>query len=273
MLARTRGLVGLICLGASLNLQAQTPWEWEVGAGVATLSFPAYRGSSHRRQWVLPLPNLSISSERLQLGRRGAQLTLLEAGPLRIRLSASGSLPVDSDDLPLRAGMPDLDPSFELGPALSWEFPKLGDWELKPELLIRGVLATNLRRFQTIGWVTQPRLSLRRLSKVAPRHKTDLRWTIGPVLASHRYHAYFYSVAPEFADAQRPAFNAAGGFSGWRSTLSGKLTRQRLGLTAFLSYDNMNLASFAASPLVERDQYWVAGFVMTWMLFGSEEGV
>jgi len=40
---------------------------------------------------------------------------------------------------------------------------------------------------------------------------------IGPHFGNQRQHQYFYGVAPEFATPERPAYDAPGGYSGWRA--------------------------------------------------------
>lgn len=264
-------LAGLALLGTrALASEPALPHiEWRVGAAMAGLSFPAYRGSNERTQWLLPLPVFSVRTERIELGRSGANLSLFDHGALRIRLSASGSLPVDSDEVPLREGMPDLDPSFEIGPALYLELPRYGHWQLQPELLMRSVFATDLRRFTDLGWVFQPRLTLIRRETMNEARSVTLRLNSGPMFATRAYHQYFYGVAPVHARAGRPAYEADSGFSGWSSSAALTSRIGRLGVTTYLSYENLESASFADSPLLEQEHYWLLGFIVSWHLWGN----
>lgn len=240
--------------------------EWMVGGGLATLSYPAYRGAEQRKLLAVPVPIVSLRSEYWELGRNGAQLDLPGLHNLRIRLSASGSLPVDSDEASARDGMPDLDPSLELGPALTLPLQLGPRLELRPELLTRAVLATDLRSVSAIGWVIQPRLTTTWRPR-APR--LEWRLSLGPVYGTRRYHQYFYSVAPRFATPQRAAYEAHSGYGGWRSSTSISWQHGRLGLGTFLSYDGLGGAVFADSPLVLDRGYLIGGLFLSWRLAGS----
>ncbi len=240
-------------------------YSWELGAGLASLSFPAYRGSDVRETLVLPVPSISISSPRFRLNRQGARLSLLETPWLRVRLSASGSLPVDSDDVPLRAGMPDLDPSFELGPAAIIELPCTAPFVCQQQTLLRGVIASDFRSLTSIGWTLQPRLSLK-----YSQGSQNLRLTLGPVVASRRYHDYFYSVAAQFETSARPRYAASGGFSGWRSSASYNYQKGRFGASVYMAYDALADASFADSPLLETTDYLLGGLYLRWTFFSSK---
>ncbi len=241
---------------------------WDAGLGLATLSFPAYRGASDRRQLTLPLPSFSIESRDFQLGRNGAELALNHSSSLALRLSGSGSLPVDSDNLAIRDGMPNLLSSVEIGPALRWKLWSNEHWRVYPELLVRGVIATDLRRATFIGWVGQPQLSLKWQRELSFEHSTEWRFDAGPVFADNRYHGYYYDVAPEFATPGRPAHSAAGGYSGWRLKSALIVLRGRLGLYAYAAYDNLERADFRDSPLVQDRDYWLGGVMLSWRLFG-----
>lgn len=254
-------------LAGSLATTAQAV-EWSAGVGVASLSYPVYRGASERSVLSLPVPLVSVRSENWRLGRDGAQLQLPGLRNLRVRLSANGSLPVDSDESSARAGMPDLDPSFELGPAIMLPILLSPQLEVRPELLIRAVIATDLRRFDAIGWVAQPRLTTT-FRQHRPTQSSEWSLSLGPVLGSRRYHDYFYSVAPRFATPERAAYDATGGYGGWRSSASFAWQRGRLGLFIFAAHDALHGANFADSPLVQERNYVLAGLAISWRLAKS----
>ena len=90
--------------------------------------------------------------------------------------------------------------------------------------------------------------------------KGNLGFLAGPLFADQRYHQYFYGVAPEFATAGRPAYEAPGGYAGWRAT------------TAFSRrYDNLHGAQFAPSPLVRKETTVTAGFGISWIFATSSQ--
>jgi len=96
----------------------------------------------------------------------------------------------------------------------------------------------------------------------------------GPLFADRRYHEYFYGVAPEFATATRPAYEAPGGYAGWRATAA---FSRRFGTSAwfgaFLRYDDLHGAVFADSPLVRRQSTVTAGFGISWIFATSSQRV
>lgn len=267
--------LGLISgLAISSTAHAQSFWsqlQWQIGAGAAGISFPAYRGSAVREHIALPVPALSVRAPRFQLGRDGARINLFESTWLSFRLSASGSLPVDSDDVPLREGMEDLDPSFEIGPAAVIELPCAGRWSCKQETLLRGVIASDFRSASAIGWTLQPRIKIKYARGDRATGQLQSRITFGPLWASRRYHDYFYTVGNADVTASRPAYAASGGFSGYRSSLSVSWRWQRWGASLYSSYDRIDDASFYNSPLVERDDYLMAGVFIRHYFWSSEK--
>lgn len=269
---RLLGLSLLLASGNSALAQQASPgYSWKLGVSLAGVSYPAYRGSSVHDNLVLPVPALSFTSPRIKLDRKGARLELLNLPGVRFRLSASGSLPVNSDDVPLRQDMPDLDPSIELGPAAVIDLPCPPPWYCKQETLLRGVIASDLKSIHGIGWTLQPRLTVGFVhnSKRRPgQHRARL--TLGPLWASRQYHDYFYSVDAQYATAQRPAYTARSGFSGWRSSFSYNYQRGRLGGALYVAFDDIGGSQFANSPLVETDHYLMAGFYLRWYLWSSD---
>jgi MipA family protein len=86
------------------------------------------------------------------------------------------------------------------------------------------------------------------------------------LFADHRYDDYFYSVAPQYAIAGRPAFQAAGGYAGTQALVSLSRRYPAYWIGAYIRHDTLAGASFADSPLVKRDSYWSAGFGVAWMI-------
>ncbi len=263
-------------VGAAVSAHATEPHQesqqgfvWDAGVSFASLSFPAYRGSKVRETLALPLPSFSFSSEKLSLGRDGAKVDVYDARRVHFNLSAAGSLPVDSDDIPLRSGMPDLSPSIELGPALIIVLPCWRGWVCLQETLARGVIASDFEQVETIGWTLQPRLTFRRSAPKQARHKHDWDITLGPVYATRLYHDYFYTVEPRFATTERPAYQARSGFSGWRFSLTHVYQFGEFGIYSYVSYDNMRDTAFADSPLLETKDYVLGGIALRWTLWGS----
>src|SRR4051794_28357577 len=93
---------------------------WEAGAGVAALSFPDYRGSSRQRGYLLPIPFFVYRGEVLQIDREKVRGLMFKSERWELDVSLNGSVPVRSNDNPARQGMPNLSPTVELGPQLTY---------------------------------------------------------------------------------------------------------------------------------------------------------
>jgi len=93
----------------------------------------------------------------------------------------------------------------------------------------------------------------------------------GPVFADRKYHDYFYGVDAAYATATRPAYQARGGYAGWRALAA---TSRRFGITwvgAFLRYDSLSGAVFDDSPLMRSKHAVTAGIGISWVFARSSE--
>lgn len=238
--------------------------RWEAGVGMAGLSAPRYRGSDERRGYVWPIPYFVYRGDVLRLGREGLQGQLAH-GRMRFKFSVSAGLPAKSGGA--RAGMPDLDPTFEAGPEIEIRFGDEEHWSIN--LPVRAVAATDFRHVDGLGWVFSPYL------KYSAR--IDGGWgfdaSAGPIWAGEAYHDYYYQVDPVFATATRPAFDADGGYSGSRVTLTASKRYARFWIGAFARYDNLSGAAFDDSPLVRIDHSFIVGAGIGWILARSSATV
>jgi outer membrane protein len=104
-------------------------------------------------------------------------------------------------------------------------------------------------------------------------NRLNLGMRLGPIFATRQRHAYYYEVAPQYATAARPAYQAEGGYSG--TQFAAALTRRfdRFWVGAFMRYDNLAGAAFADSPLVKTHNYLSGGLGIAWVLGQSSEMV
>ncbi len=265
----------LLALLAPVWVSATELPRWEFGAGFAWLHLPDYRGADQSRDYLAPYPYLIYRGERLKVSEEGIRGLLFESDKVALDLSLAAAAPVNSDDNDVRRDMPDLDPTFEIGPSLK---VRLGSqpqshsyWELN--LPLRAVAATNFSRGRMVGWVFNPHIDYVRLIPMeGGRLRLVVSW--GPLWASEENHDYFYEVDPAYATADRPAYDASGGYSGSRLLVTaGKRLNSRWVLGGFLRYDDLHGAAFADSPLVRRKDAWMAGVALTWIFARSEETV
>lgn len=243
---------------------------WELGAGAAVVSFPDYRGSDKQRNYVLPLPYVVYRGDVLQVDRERVRGLLFKTEHMELDVSVNGSVPVRSGNNPARQGMPDLDPTLELGPSLNIllaQDPQC--YKLTLKLPLRAVIASDFHHAHDAGVLANPQLNL----DVQMAEGWKLGLVAGALFGDRRYHDYFYSVAPQYATAGRPAYDAPGGYSGAQFITSLSKRFDKLWVGAFVKYDNINHATFGTSPLVERRSNLAAGFGISWIFAESAQRV
>ncbi|EYC50286.1 membrane protein [Hylemonella gracilis str. Niagara R] len=252
--------------------------RWELGAGVAMVDFPLYRGAAERQRYWLPTPYVQYRGDYLQMDRERMRSPLFERENVEIDLSLNGSVPVDSSESRARRGMDDLDPTLELGPELRWVLlrderrtARRGDTFIDLRVPLRPVFAVSLERFEHVGWLAQPTLNL------AYKNVLGTGWNLGASVAwlygDAGYHRYFYDVGARDASAERPAYQASGGASGQQRTLTLSRVRGDFWLGAFFRQDDLHHAVFADSPLVQRRSNHAMGLAFGWTFARSSERV
>lgn len=245
--------------GWTLTVHAeQKPlFEFGIGAGAAVL--PDYTGSDESRVYPGPVPYVVYRGKFLKADRDGVRTQLFNRKYAELSVSAGGSLPVNSDDNDAREGLPDLKPTLELGPALELHLWRSKNEKIKLDLDIPVRLPVTVESSpRSIGVVVAPRLSLD-VADFAGYEGWDFGFSVGPNYADSKYHDYFYEVAPRFATADRPAFDAGGGYSSTAvlTAISKRFPKYWVG--AFLRYENLKGATYEDSPLVKRQSAVVAG--------------
>ena len=259
-------------LAASIALVAGTARAdqlplWELGAGAAVVNFPDYRGSDERHTYPLPIPYVIYRGETLRIDRQKVRGLIFETRIAELDVSASGSVPVDSDRNRARRGMPDLDPTLELGPSLNiflYRNPT-GRSTLELRLPLRAIVASDFRHASYQGLLFNPHLNID-LKGIFPAPGWNLGLQVGPVFATRQYHDYFYGVAPQFALPERPAFEAKGGYSGTQSTIALSKRFENYWFGAFVKADSLHGAAFEDSPLVKK-KYAISGGVAAVYVF------
>jgi outer membrane protein len=239
----------------------------EYGLGIGAIAFEDYRGSNTTHAYPLPLPYFVYNGKFLKADRDGLRGTLFNQDWVELNLSGNATTPVRNDRE--RSGMPDLRSTLELGPSLDFHLLRSDDARIKFDLRmpLRGALTVEASP-KLIGWTFTPRFALDVADPLGFAH-WNVGFLVGPLFADRRYHAYFYSVAPQYATASRPAYQASGGYAGTQAitALSKRFPRYWVG--AYVRYDTLAAAAFAASPLVQQNSYWSAGIGISWMIHTS----
>ncbi len=243
--------------------------QWEFGMGVGGLSIPHYRGSDQRKNYLAPIPYLRYNGKRLKVDREGGRFFFYDSAVTKLDVSAAFSFPVDSKDNEAREGMPDLQPVLEVGPRVQFYLYESEDraTRFRIGLPLRMAIATNIKKTNNIGWVFSPYIQLRYY------RYWESAVSIGPLWATESYHDYFYQIDPQYATPDRPVYDARGGYSGSRITVSATKRFDKIWFGMFARYDNLAGAVFRDSALVKQDDSFMVGFALSWVFAKSRTTV
>ena len=264
-------LATLLLAPAAAN--AQSLPKWEIGIGLAAMQLPYYRGSATNRNFLLPFPRLIYRSEKFKIDEKGIKGRLFGSDRIKLDFSLAGGVPVPSEQNGVRADMPDLKPTVEIGPSLQLKLwrAKTHRHALSLVLPLRATFAIDLPSLPHEGWIFSPYLNLTMAQYRRNYWVGDL--SIGPIYADAAYHDYFYGVEQQYASASRPAYQGEGGYAGSRLTLLLKRKSGNKMFIIFARFDTLRGAVFESSPLVEAKSYHVVGAAVTWQLASSSERV
>jgi outer membrane scaffolding protein for murein synthesis (MipA/OmpV family) len=235
---------------------------WEVGVIGGGLATPAYPGARERNTRALVLPYVIYRGKVLRAGQGGVDARLFNSDRIELNVGLGASLPADSEDVAIRRGMPDLGTLLEAGPQLKIR-------------LVRPSAASVVRLELPLRSVIEARGGFRNQGAVfEPRVVYDLRgqgWTLsanaGVLFGNKKLNQYFYGVAPQYATAARPAFEADAGRMAWRTQLWLSHDVGRDGrLYGFVRYDDYSGAASRRSPLFQQTHGVSAGLGLAWTL-------
>ena len=261
---------------AASALVAQAAEErplWEVGAGVAAFSFPSYRGSDQTNNFLMPVPHFTYNGDFFKADRHGIRGSIFDSERVDLTLSLALSPPAPSDDIKARNNMPDLEATFEIGPQLDLTFWRSENRARFVKLLLPLRAAFTVEGSpKDIGWVFHPKLNMD-ITDLPNMPGWNLGMLAGPLFGDKRQHAYYYSVAPQFATASRPAYEATSGYAGMQYLVALSKRFPKYWVGGFVRYDNLSGSTFEDSPLVRQKDYFAAGLAITWVLGESSTRV
>ena len=242
---------------------------WELGAGLSYLQSPHYPGSSESKTYLIPFPHVMVESNILTIDRNVLLGHLLETEHMRFDLSFSGAFKVDSEDDPLRTGMPDLDYLLEGGPSLDWLLAGSfkGDQRLILEFPVRAVVSTDFKGAELQGFRFTPSLRWYQRWNNADQWILDSRFRL--LYATEDYHDYLYQIDAEYATPGRPRYDAEPGYSGYRLLFNFRYRQKSQVYGMYLRYSNYQGAEFIDSPLVTENHNFSVGVYVSWVLGSS----
>ncbi|MCB4360032.1 MipA/OmpV family protein [Quatrionicoccus australiensis] len=246
---------------------------WEIGAGVAALSFPAYRGSDQSNNFLMPVPHFSYHGDFLKADRQGIRGSFFDSDRLDLTVSMALSAPASSEDITARKGMSDLKGSFEIGPQVDVTLWRSENRARFVKLLLPLRTAITLEGSpKDIGWVFHPKLNMD-ITDLPGMPGWNLGMLAGPLFGDKRQHAYYYSVDTQYATPDRPAYEAKAGYAGMQYLVAFSKRFPKYWIGSFLRYDNMSGATFEDSPLMRKKDYVAGGIAITWILGESSTRV
>jgi len=225
---------------------AKTKPSFEFGLGIGSLYYPNYIGSKTTQILTLPLPYIRYRGKYIRIDEDGLSGKLFGINGLRLDVSVSGSLPASSDKDGVRSGMPDLELAGEVGPKLVYNIYEKGVSLLEFELDLRATLSTDFNAIHYRGLNSNPQLKY-------SLNYSAFEWTFrtGILLSDSVYNDYYYGVASQYVNANRPLYETQNGYSGVRNRVGVTYKKESWWGGAFLSHHDIRGASFEDSPLVE----------------------
>jgi len=258
----------ILCAALFLGMPRQTGAEmlpqWELGAGVAGLMLPDYRGSDEVHSYLLPVPYIIYRLEWIKADRTGIRSKLLNWEQAEVNLSLSATPPVRSKNNRAREGMSDLKPMVELGPTLDIHLWR-GDgrrFRLDVRTPVRAAFTVESHP-RDAGVNLSPTLNFD-VDGIGGK-PWQLGMLAGPIFATRRQHRYYYGVSESDARPDRPAFDAHGGYAGLQFLVALSRRFEKAWFGAYARYDTLHGAVFEDSPLVRRNFYVSAGFAIAWI--------
>ncbi len=258
-------LPGLATAQTQTTAQTRTLPLWELGVAVGAGYTPDYPAADEYSTRILPLPYFVY---------RGRVFRSEESGLLRGRvfyndridfdISMAGAVDVKSADNEARAGMPDLDWMGQIGPRVQVRLAQAArDAHIDFELPIRAVLGTDFARFRHIGFMSVPEIAYQHDNLAGTG--VHLKLGAGATFADKKFQDEIYGVDPQFATADRPAYEAKGGYMGSRLQLSSYYAlNERFRVFGLLRGDFHQGAANEESPLFRSK---TSGTVITGFTF------
>jgi outer membrane protein len=220
---------------------------WEAGIVGGAVSTPAYPAADDRSSRLLALPFLIYRGAILRSDASGIGARLLRTDRVEFDVGFAASLPARSDHVAARAGMPDLGFLGEFGPRLKVFLANpTPTSRLRLDLPLRAVMVFETREAGS-PWSYDASLGL--------------------VIGDSGINRYFYEVAPQYATAARPAYQARSGLMLMRAGLSASYKlNQDVRLFGFVRGESYAGAANRDSPLARQSTGASIGVGFAWTL-------
>ena len=264
---------GLALLPNSSGAAELTEPLWEIGVGGGGFAGPTYPGADDETAQALFVPFVVYRGEVFSIGEEsGARALAFANEKFEFDVSLGASLAADTSEDPDRAGMPDLDFLFEIGPQVIYHAGKLEhkNWtsHFDMKMRARAVIGTDLASFTDQGYILEPALVYELKSKRDSRMEFQL--DVELISGSERLNEYFYDVDPVYATEARPAYQAEAGYIGTEigTSLTYPVTDNFL-VFAGLDVEFYNGNANEDSPLFKQDTAVSGGIGLVYTFYES----
>lgn len=247
--------------------EAQRQPLWEAGVFAVGGSQQAYPGASQRVNSGIVLPFLVYRGSVLRAEQGTAGLRALQTPTTELDIGVAGSFGSSASRSPVRRGLPDIGTLIEFGPRLRW---KLGTapWGggFSAALPARGVFDVS-DGFRFKGTAVEPVLAW---------GDRAAGWSYGVsaslLLGDRHLGDTFYGVAPAYATATRPAWEARAGLIATRLSVNASRGLGRdWRVFTYARVDTVEGAANRRSPLVDQRTGVSAGLGLSWTWLRSDE--
>lgn len=243
---------------------------WEFGLGLGGLHQPCYVGTRQYCNNFFPVILPVYRGEFLKSDDEGVRAEILEDERYKFDFSADFNFSVDSDEVKLRKGMPDVGNLLQVGPTFEYTTYEDEVNTLYFGFPARIVFEIDGTGIDFAGYTFSPGIVFKRQEP-----DSSLRFSLAASaqLRTQDFNALYYQVEPEFSNAERATYRASGGFSGVRlqAALSSNTTRNLW--VFFVRFDNISGAVFEDSPLVETTDSFTIGLLYSRYLYKSKQTV
>lgn len=191
---------------------------WEIALGGYGRYGPAYPASEDSQADVIPLPFPIYRGKFLRVGDeqdKPVRTRIFKRDRIKLDLDFGLNLPVDSDDVDAREGLPDLDLLVEAGPELQLQFEENLPGDFFLALQTRGAWS-----FDGLSSSWRGMIFTTEFKYEIPLGKSSYSLRVQPEYATRDYMDFFYGVDAKFATPDRPEFEAESGYLGTKLIFS-----------------------------------------------------
>ena len=234
--------------------------ELDLGIGVTTFSYPDYLGSDRDNTLIVPFPYIKYKSDTLEIDNKGLKQELFAFGDFSLQASLSGSLPAKSSGI--REGMPELDPSGEIGPAIFYSIYNQNNTIVDLEFPLRAILSTDFKSIEYQGYIYE--------TKLRTSYETEdgylFKMATGGVWGDERYHNYLYGVNEEMVKENRPFYKAKAGYLGYKTSFAVSKDFDNILLGGFIRHYSLRGSVIEKSPLRVKNSALYGGVYLSYTL-------